>query len=67
MMTENAVFQNAGGNICRRCINRKYHTNLKRSDCLYGIGYPCVCASCGTVQNIVTGLRLLGRIKLLVR
>ena len=67
MMTEKAVFQNAGGDICRRCINRKYHTNLKRSDCLYGIPFPRVCTSCGAVQNIVTGLRMSGKIKLLFR
>ena len=67
MMTERNLFQNAKGNICRRCINKKYHTNLKRSDCLYGIGYPCVCGSCGTVQNIVIDLRLRGKIKLFFR
>lgn len=62
-----AVFQNAGGNVCRRCINRKYHANLKKRDCVYGIGYPGVCGGCGTVQNIVTGLRLSGKIKLLFK
>ena len=67
MMTEKVIFQSAGGDICRRCINRKHHANLKRSDCLYGIGYPCVCTSCGEVRNIVTGLRLRGKIKLLFR
>ena len=67
MMTGKDIFQSAGGDLCRRCINRKYHTNLKRTDCLYGIGYPCVCGSCGEVRNIVTGLRLRGKIKLLFR
>jgi len=67
MMTGKVIFQNAGGDICRRCINRKYDLSLKPSDCLYGNGYPGVCRSCGAVQNIVTGLRLRGKIKLLLR
>ena len=67
MTTAKKLFHDAGGSICRRCINRKYNLNLKRTDCLYGLAYPGVCTSCGAVQNIVTSLRLRGKIKLLLR
>ena len=49
---------------CRRCINQLYHVELLPKDCKYGNPYPHPCPVCGEMQNIVTGFRLSGKIKL---
>ena len=56
-----------GGEICRRCINAAYRAHLTPQDCRYGYPYPSRCFRCGEVHNIVTGLRLSGRLKLLFK
>ena len=59
------IRKNYGREICRRCINQIYRAHLKPRDCRYGIPYPQECPCCGRVHNIVTSLRLTGRLKLL--
>ena len=54
-----------GENICRRCINDIYRTDLTRKDCVYG--YKADCSCCGEYQNIVIRVRLGGRIRLLLK
>ena len=54
-----------GHNICRRCINREYHVHLRHSDCQYGNPFPGLCSCCGQPNNLVTGLKATGRLKLL--
>lgn len=61
----NQVREKYGANICRKCINREYQVNLKPSDCEYANPFPSLCACCGEPKNIVTGLRLTGKLKLL--
>ncbi|MBR6400701.1 MAG: hypothetical protein IKS17_05705 [Firmicutes bacterium] len=53
------------GFICRNCINRLYGARLERTDCIYDEPYPRKCARCGEMRNIVTGLTLGGKIKLI--
>ena len=54
-----------GDNICRRCINRKFHTNLRPNDCQYGYTYTC--PVCKKVHNIVVGFSLSGHGKMLFK
>lgn len=61
----NSIHKKYGANICRKCINREYDVHLKSSDCLYHNPFPSICSCCGEPKNIVTGLRLTGRLKLL--
>ena len=64
MITKRIIKRAFGGNICRRCINQLAGARLERKDCIYD-SYPSECPSCGVPQNIVTGFRLSGRIKLI--
>ena len=50
------------GNVCRRCINKKLHVNLRPENCKY-FQYPSVCDVCGKNQNIVAELKLSGKFK----
>lgn len=52
------------GTLCRQCINKLYHLNLQPYDCKYFF-YPTTCSSCMDVCNIITGLTVTGRLKLL--
>ena len=53
-----------GRDICRRCINQLFGVHLKHKDCRYGVPYPQRCRACGEMRNIVTGLRMTGKLKL---
>lgn len=59
------IREDYGDNICRRCINRKYHSKLQPNDCQYG--YTYVCPVCKKMHNIVVGFSLTGRGKLLFK
>lgn len=67
MATEQDIFNRLGKTICRRCINREYGVELKPEDCVYDIPFPARCRNCGEMRNIVTGLRLRGKMKLLFK
>ena len=67
MTTLDSIMRKAGGPVCRRCICRQYDVDLKREDCVYAYPFPQTCAVCGEYRNIVTGLRLSGRLKLLLK
>ena len=57
-----------GDNICRRCINKRYHVNLQPKDCHYAdMGFVKVCPRCRQEHHIVEGLTFSGRIKTLLR
>ena len=61
------IYQRFHGDICRRCINETYRVNLTPNDCFYGAPFPQLCPNCNTMQNLVSALRLTGKIKLLFR
>lgn len=52
------------GACCRSCINQACHLNLQPKDCEY-IYFPNECRICGEQKNIVTGIRMISRWKLL--
>lgn len=64
MAANRFIEEQYGRDICRRCINRLFHVHLKPTDCLYGLPFPQRCRACGEMRNIVTGLRLSGKMKL---
>ena len=53
--------------ICRRCINEEFSAALTPNDCIYGYPFPMNCNCCKEMRNIVTNLRLSGKIKLLFK
>ena len=61
------IVQQYGGCLCRRCLNRELSAALRPRDCKYGYPLPALCPGCGEQRNIVTDLRVTGRLKLLVR
>ena len=67
MATMQMVRKRFGGNICRRCLNRKYGLRLRPEDCRYDSYCPSVCPCCGTVQNIVTRLRFFKNLRFLLQ
>ena len=67
MATEQDVFNKLGKTVCRRCINREFGVDLNPEDCTYENPFPELCSNCGEIRNIVTGLRLRGKIKLLFK
>lgn len=56
-----------GTNVCRKCVNKTYVINLLHTDCKYGLIYPKQCPLCKDVKNIVTGFKLSGYIKSIMR
>lgn len=60
-----SIREKYGSNICRKCINQEYGTDLRPFDCEYANPFPSLCVCCGEPKNIVTGLKLTGRLKLL--
>ena len=65
MKTLYALREEYGGELCRRCINEVRGVRIERTDCWYAdTPYPTRCARCGELRNIVTALRLSGRLKL---
>lgn len=52
-----------GTNVCRQCANKTYDIHLVHTDCQYGLIYPKQCSSCKEVKNIVTGFKLSGYLK----
>ena len=53
------------GPVCRRCINDYFQVDLKSKDCKYELPYVAECSCCGYARNIVTGLKLSGKIKMM--
>lgn len=66
-MTLKQLHDHYGSDLCRGCINSLCHAELERNDCLYGNIYPERCDHCGEMRNIVKGLRLSGKLKLLLK
>lgn len=66
MLTMKRIHRDLGGNPCRRCINERYGTNLQPSDVGYFI-YPVVCTKCGKPGNVVTGVKISGKLKSLLK
>ena len=54
MLTMEKVRSKIGGDICRRCINQRFHTYLQRQDCVY-TSYPSRCRACKEMHYIVEG------------
>ena len=52
------------GRVCRQCLNEEFHLRLCREDCSY-LYFMYQCRSCKKCKNIVTGIRLISRWKLL--
>ena len=64
MITERYLREEDFGKLCRNCINKKYHINLERKDCIYEI-YSHACGDCGEMKHIVKGITFSARRKLL--
>lgn len=64
MTTMEKIRNRFGNNICRKCINEVYQTDLSHRDCEYEM-YPSTCPRCKKVKNIVCGLSLRGKLKLM--
>ena len=60
------IHRDLGSNVCRNCINNKYKATLKPENCEYYY-YPAECSSCGQKANVVTELRLVGKLKMLFK
>ncbi len=67
MLSIRSVQRKYGTYLCRRCMNREYHVNLKPKNCHYGYPYQHRCPVCNLDQNIVTDLRPSGHLKMLFR
>ena len=67
MVTIKKIRRLYGGRVCRSCINTTYNIQLLNTDCKYGLLYPSQCVKCGEMKNIVTGLRLSGYIKSIIK
>ena len=66
-MTTITKIRNEYGNyVCRGCINEEYHVHLSPKECEYEM-YPGLCPRCKQMKNIVCGLRINGKIKLIMR
>ena len=59
-----SIHESLGPNVCRRCIRRAYRVDLLPKDCVYA-HFPGVCSCCEEPHNLVTGLTLSGKLKLL--
>lgn len=66
MLSLEHIKKHQGSFICRRCINRIYKAKLQPKECLYD-AFPRTCLKCGEVHNIVMGLSIAGRAKLLLK
>ena len=66
MLTLEQIKNELGVNLCRQCINDNFNCNLKTSNCIYS-DYQYTCSNCQKLRNIVCGLRLSGKIKLLFK
>ena len=60
------IHKDLGTNVCRNCINKKYKAKLLPENCEY-FYYPVECSSCGQAANVVTELRLTGKLKMLFK
>ena len=66
MVSMDRIHKDLGIHPCRKCINERYKAALLPEDCQYYI-YPVKCTKCGDVHNIVIGLNLSGKMKLLLK
>ena len=64
MASMESIHEALGPNVCRRCIRKRYKVNLLPEHCVYA-HFPGEYSCCGEPHNLVIGLRLSGRIKLL--
>lgn len=65
MLSLKPVILEYGGNLCRRCLNRRYEVHLAHRDCREAPNRECPC--CRKVGSVVVGLTLSGRFKLLTK
>ncbi|MBR0408703.1 MAG: hypothetical protein IJI53_11745 [Clostridia bacterium] len=65
MINTRRIKNRFGDNICRRCINKRYHASLTPKDCRYGYHY--ICPSCKQPQNIVVNFTFSGHLKMLFK
>ena len=65
MFSEKEIKAQYGTLICRRCLNKFYGVKLLPKDCLYEYHY--VCPGCGEEHHIVSGLKLSGKFKTLLK
>ena len=54
------------GELCRKCINALFDTQLTQEDVVYTI-YPSECFHCHKVKPLVEDLRPSGRMKTLLK
>ena len=47
-------------------INDSFRSHLRHTDCFYSL-FPDVCSVCGQMRNIIVGLRLSGKLKMLTK
>ena len=64
MANMESIHESLGPNVCRRCIRKRYNVDLQPEDCVYA-HFPGECSCCGIPHNLVVGLRLSGKLKLL--
>ena len=57
------ILMEFGEPICLRCLNRRYEVHLAHRDCREEGPRECPC--CRKAGNVVTGLKLSGRVKLM--
>lgn len=66
-MTYKELKKYALGHMCRSCINKVFgiqKNKLIRDDCEYN-PYMGRCINCNDMRNIVSGLKLSGKVKLI--
>ena len=63
MLSLKPVIMEYGGNVCLRCLNRRYEVHLAHRDCREEANSECPC--CRKTGSVVVGLKLSGRVKLL--
>lgn len=66
MANMESIHEDLGPNVCRHCIKKRYKVDLRPEDCIYA-HFPGNCSCCKEPHNLVTGLKLSGRLKLLGR
>ena len=67
MASIQTVYDEFGGFVCRRCINKRYKVKLVPRDCAYDGPYVQQCPNCKEEHHIVNGFSLTGKIKLMLK
>ena len=63
MLTLKPVIKDYGGYLCRKCMDRRYGVHLACRDCIQTPD-PRECPCCRNYTNLVMGLKLTGKIKM---